>query len=270
MIPSGAQISISNIAWPAEAEEEALALVSDLGFRGLELAPGKVFSHRNALEEARSYRGAAEERGLEIVAFQAILFGDLDVALFGTDRQRRALAEHLAAIARLAGAAGAGACVFGAPGARRRNGLEEAKAFDQAAAFFDALAVDYEAEGVALAIEANAAHYDCDFLTHTEQAAALVKAVGRPGIRLQLDTGTLLLNGEPAEEIGRAAPWAAHFHASEPDLAPLASREHERFGEQLAAAGYRGWRSVEMRAGEDWQAAIRRAADVMAACYWQR
>ena len=129
MIPSGAQISISNIAWPAEAEEEALALVSDLGFRGLELAPGKVFSHRNALEEARSYRGAAEERGLEIVAFQAILFGDLDVALFGTDRQRRALAEHLAAIARLAGAAGAGACVFGAPGARRRNGLEEAKAF---------------------------------------------------------------------------------------------------------------------------------------------
>lgn len=269
MIPSAAQVSISNIAWPAESDEDALTLVSDLGFRGIELAPGRVFSGPNALEEARNYRSATENRGLNIVAFQAILFGDIDVALFGTGEQRRALAEHLGAIARLAGAAGAGVCVFGAPRARRRDGLQEAMAFDQAAAFFDALGAVYEAEGVVLAIEANAAHYGCDFLTHTEQAVNLVKAIDRPGIRLQLDTGTLLLNGEPAEEIGRAMPWAAHFHASEPDLMPLASREHAQFGEQLASSGYRGWRSVEMRASEDWKGAVRRAADIMAAWYSQ-
>ncbi|GAB5467476.1 MAG: hypothetical protein Kilf2KO_05060 [Rhodospirillales bacterium] len=261
--------SISNIAWPADSDEEALALARDLGFRGIELAPGKVFSGREALAEARRYRRHAQIYGLEIVAFQALLFGDLDVALFGSPAQRTALADHLSAIARLAGAAGAKACVFGAPKARLRGDLAPDAAFDQAASFFAALAGIYESEGVALAIEANAAHYGCDFLTHTEQAVALVKTVNRPGIRLQLDTGTLLLNDEPAEEIGRALPWAAHFHASEPNLLPLASPRHAEFGAQLAASDYRGWRSVEMRTTEDWEATMTQAKGVMTDCYSQ-
>lgn len=267
MMEQLARTSISNIAWPKEAEEEALQLIGELGFTGIELAPGKVFSSRMALGEGRDYRRQAADRGLEVVAFQALLFGDLDVALFGTAAQRDALAEHLSAIARLAGAAGAKACVFGAPKVRARHGLPENEAFEQAVAFFDALADIYEAEGVALAVEANAAHYGCDFLTHTEQAVALVKAVNRPGIRLQLDTGTLLLNDEAAEEIGKAVPWAAHFHASEPDLLPLASPRHKEFGAALGAAGYKGWRSIEMRTSEPWQRAIGRARDLMMDCY---
>ena len=48
---------------------------------------------------------------------------------------------------------------------------------------------------------------------------------------------------------------------------PLASERHQTFGRHLAAAGYHGWRSVEMRAADDWQQAIRDAADLMAASY---
>ncbi len=262
-----ARISISNIAWPKEADEEALRLVRDLGFAGVELAPGKVFSGRSALGEARDYRQHAAEYGLEIVAFQALLFGDLDVALFGTAAQRAGLAEHLCAIAKLAAAAGAKACVFGAPKVRARKGLSEPEAFEQAVAFFGDLAAAYEAAGVVLALEANAAHYGCDFLTHTNQAVALVKAVDRPGVRLQLDTGTLLLNDEAAEEISKAIPWAAHFHASEPDLLPLASPRHREFAAALASAGYGGWRSVEMRASEHWRDSIDRARDLMMDVY---
>ena len=267
MIPHDAQISISNIAWPGDADDEALKLVHELGFRGVELAPGKVFSHRDAVDEARKYRKYVEGRGLEVVAFQALLFGDYDFALFSMESQRQALADQLGAIARLAGIVGAKACVFGAPKARVRNGLDESKAFEEAVTFFDALGEVYEGEGVALAIEANAAHYGCDFLTHTEQALALVKAIGRPGIRLQLDTGTLLLNSESASVISHAVPWTAHFHASEPDLVPLENPRHAQFGEHLGSAGYEGWRSVEMRATEDWQASIRTAAGVMATHY---
>ncbi len=262
-----ARISISNIAWPKDADEEALTLISALGFTGIELAPGKVFSSPAALEEARRYRRHAADHGLEVVAFQALLFGNLDVALFGSAEQRSALAAHLSAIARLAAAAGAHACVFGAPKVRARNGLDEEEAFVQALDFFDRLAADYEAEGVALAIEANAAHYGCDFLTHTRDALALVKAVGRPGIRLQLDTGTLLLNDEAAEEIAKAVPWAAHFHASEPDLLPLASPRHGAFAAALRQAAYSGWRSIEMRASETWQQTIAEAHGLMMQAY---
>lgn len=267
VIPERARISISNIAWPAASDEQALDLVGGLGFRGVELAPGKVFSSAAALDEARAYRARLAERGLEVVAFQALLFGDIDVALFGEQPQRTGLAEHLSAIARLAGAAGARACVFGSPGARRRGALSEDAAFGQAVSFFAELAPRFEAEGVTLAVEANAAHYGCDFLTATDQARALVEAVNRPGIGLQLDTGTLLLNGEPPEAIERAVPVAAHFHASEPDLAPLASPAHAEFGARLRAGGYAGWQSVEMCACADWPDAIRRAAALMAEAY---
>ena len=53
----------------------------------IELAPGKVFSSRTALDEARRYRADAAARGLDVVAFQAILFGDLDKKRFLTAGQ---------------------------------------------------------------------------------------------------------------------------------------------------------------------------------------
>lgn len=122
---------------------------------------------------------------------------------------------------------------------------------------------------VALTFEANAANYGCKFVTHTDEAIALVKTVDRPGIRLQLDTGTIALNDEPESVIEAAAPLTGHFHSSEPDLVPVGSSrtDHRTLGRRLREAGYDGWRSVEMRACEDWQGAMRRAANVMAAAY---
>ena len=69
--------------------------------------------------------------------------------------------------------------------------------------------------------------------------------------------------------IGAAAPLTGHFHASEPDLAPLGSSrtDHRALGRRLRQAGYDGWRSAEMRASEDWRGAMRRAAEIMAAAY---
>ena len=264
-----APISISNIAWPKESDDEAIDLSRRLGFMGIELAPGKVFSSSNGLAEACAYRERLGELDLCIPAFQAIVFGVEDCALFGTDAQRANLSRHLEKVARLAGAAGAGACVFGAPKLRDPGELRPEAAFGQAVEFFAALAPAYEAEHCALTFEANAAHYGCKFVTHTDEAIALVKTVDRPGIRLQLDTGTIALNDEPESVIEAAAPLTGHFHASEPDLVPVGSSrtDHRALGRRLREAGYDGWRSVEMRACEDWQGAMRRAANVMAAAY---
>ena len=82
MIPHDAKISISNIAWPGNADDEALKLVHELGFCGIELAPGKVFSHRDAVDEARKYRKLVEDR--------RVLDGRFGVR--GTRRGRRRLA----------------------------------------------------------------------------------------------------------------------------------------------------------------------------------
>lgn len=262
------KLSVSNIAWPQEEDEAAIALAGALGFTGIELAPGKVFSGWSARDEARAYRRRLAERGLAIPAFQALTFGMSEMSVFGPKDARDRLADHLCVVARLAEAAGAGACVFGSPKLRDPGELSSEAAFDHAVDFFGALAPAFADAGVTLAFEANAAAYGCRFATHTLDAVALAKAVNAPGFGVQLDTGTILMNDEPVEVVGEAAPFAAHFHASEPLLATLASAaQHRALGARLNQTGYGGWRSIEMQAVPDWRGALRQAGDLFMAAY---
>ena len=265
------KISVSNIAWPQADEPEALKLALDLGFTGVEIAPAKSFG---SWKEATVARAGACRRelaamGLEVPALQGILFGLDDHRLFGTADERAKLKAHLEKLARIAGALGAGACVFGAPRNRDPGNQPADEAMTRAVEFFASVAPAYADEGSAIAFEANAALYNCRFVQRTEEAIALVRQVDRPGLRLQLDTGTIFINDEPRSIVEQAAPWAAHFHASEPRLAPVGSAgsDHGEIGRRLRATGFAGWRSVEMATAPDWRAALSGAASVMKAHY---
>ena len=227
--------AVSNIAWPAEADEEALTLASRLGFSGIELAPAKVFGplgevSRTALTD---YREALAARGLRIPALQAILFGVDDAHLFRSDAARECLLARLTRVAEVAGALEAGACVFGAPGLRDPGDLAQETALDIAAAFFARLAPRFADHGTTLAFEANPPIYDCRFVTRTREAMALVARVDTPGFGLQLDMGTVFANEEETETVVAAARACVHCHASEPRLVSprlgrLRPRPHRR------------------------------------------
>ena len=265
------RISISNIAWPQADEAEALKLAGELGFTGIEIAPAKIFGSWAAAtpERGAAYRRELAAMGFEVPAMQGILFGLDDHRLFGTAAERARLKGHLEKLALLAGALGARGCVFGGPRNRDPGDLPADRAMSAAVDFFSAVAPAFASEGSALAFEANAAMYNCRFVQRTEEAIELVERVDHPGLRLQLDTGTVFINDEPRDVVARAAPLAAHFHASEPRLAPVGSSgcDHAEIGWRLAATGYAGWRSVEMAIAPDWRAAMRGAAAVMKAHY---
>ena len=264
------RVSISNIAWPAEQDDEALMLVRDLGFSGVELAPRKVFGPLDQVSEAtlRAYRERCAAVGLAIPALQGLLFGVDGPALFGDDAGRDILRTALTDVARTARVLGAHACVFGAPKLRDPGAMDPAQAFDLAARFFRDVGAIYADEGTVLTFEANAQAYGCRFVTRTQEAIDFVTAVDSPGIRLQIDTGTMFMNGENPAVIARAVPVAGHFHASEPELAPVGtSGDHAPIAAALRAALYNGSRSVEMRAVTDWRESVTRAAGFMSAVY---
>jgi D-psicose/D-tagatose/L-ribulose 3-epimerase len=264
-------VSISNIAWPQADEPEALKLALELGFSGIEIAPAKTFGSwaDTTVERAQAYRRDLDGMGLAVPAMQGILFGLDDHRLFGTADERAKLKAHLEFLARIAGALGARACVFGGPRNRDPGALSADEAMARAVEFFAAVAPAYANEGSAVAFEANAAIYNCRFALHTAEAIELARRVGHPGVRIQLDTGTIFLNDEPRDVVGEAAAWAAHFHASEPKLAPVGSvgSDHAAIGRRLKATSYAGWRSVEMATAPDWRGALRGAAAVMKANY---
>lgn len=267
--------AISNIAWGAEHDGEALDLAAELGFAGIEIAPGKVFGPLDAMDTSapRRYRQELAARGLVVPALQAILFGATDAHLFTSPEARSRLRERLEAVAALAGELEAGACVFGAPKLRDPGEMPADDAWRTAAAFFADLAPRFAERGTSLCFEANPPIYDCRFVTGTLEAIALVEVVGREGFDLQLDMGTVFANAEADEVVERAGGIARHCHVSEPGLAPLGtapSADHARTGRALAASGYGGWISVEMRAVDDRPGAMRRAAALVAEHYGGR
>jgi len=264
--------AVSNLVWPDTDRDTAPAVASSLGFRALELAPVKAWG---AWEEAMPADAAALRRRfadqqLEIAALQGICHGVEGLALFGPAAARRRLADHLRRVAEFAAACGGVPCVFGAPRIRDPGDLAPEAAMEQAAEFFAAVAPTYHACGSCLSFEANPAEYGCRFATRTAEAAELVRRVDHPGFGLQIDTGGIMMNGEPSDSLDGILPLAVHVHVSEPNLAvpvPNRAAAHRPIAAALRGAGYAGWLSAEMRMVPDWRAALAAAAALLGELY---
>lgn len=250
------RVAASQLAWHPAEEAGIADLFGRLGVTGVELAPTKVFAApaEAAPDEVRRYRASWNDRGVEVVAMQALLFGHPEFALFGTDADRERMGDYLARIIALGGALGAGALVFGSPGNRRRGELAREAALEIASAFFRRMGEVAADHGTILCIEPNPPHYACDFVTTVAEGAELVDRVAHPGFGLHLDAGGMTLNGEtPADVVPPALSRVRHFHVSEPQLAPIGEggTDHAAMADALRGAGYAGWVSVEMKpAGE--------------------
>ncbi len=264
-------LSVSNIAWPGEVEEQALALVRNAGIVAVEVAPTRIWpewvgaSAAAAAEVARDFA----RRGFRVSSLQAILFGKPECKLFGSNQERQSLSDHLALCADLASGLGAGKLVFGAPKNRVLCGKSEADAFDIACEFFSTMGAYFETRGLCLCLEPNPPQYGCEFVIDSFHASRLVRAVDSVGFRLHLDTGCMRLAGEdPVRAIRAHADILRHFHVSEPFLGSLEdSTAHLAVGKALEEVGYSNWLTLEMRATDRPLEALATALDILVRGY---
>jgi sugar phosphate isomerase/epimerase len=271
-LPSKLELSVSNIAFPAGKLEEALALLSQLDIDTLEVAPHNVFGRWDVSgAEIDAFRKRLADAGMRCIALQGITFGAGAAHLFASADRREALYRHLVLIAKMAGRLGAGASVFGAPRLRDPGDLEPEQARAIAVDFLRRIGRIFASEGTTLSFEPNSRHYACRFVTTTTEAIDLMKEVDVPGTGLQIDTGTVFLENEEPDVLIQAAPYAAHAHVSEPDLAPVGSADvdHHSVSEALRKSGYAGSLSIEMKETSDWPSALRRAVSFTRETYWR-
>lgn len=255
-------LSVSNIAWPADQQQQAIDLLKSMGVTGVEIAPFNVFQTWDvSLDRIREFKARLDHAGMACPAFQGILFNVPGAHLFQSDESRSALRNHLIKIARMAGILGAQACVFGAPKVRDPGELDPDRAFDMAAEFLRTVGPIFASENSNLAFEPNAAAYACRFIRKTSEAIKLVQQVATAGIQLQIDTGTVLMEEEPPDVLSLATPYAAHAHISEPNLAPVGSSgcDHTPLARALRAGGYAGTISIEMKCTPAWRDDVRNA-----------
>lgn len=266
------RLAASNIAWEPAEDDAVAAILRARGFTGVEIAPTKRWPAPldATKQEIAAYRAEWEQRGLKIVAMQALLFGRPDLQLFGSNTIRRALAEYLDAIIELGHGLGATALVFGSPKNRHRGELPLDEALEIATGFFADLGARAAARDIVICIEPNPPEYGCDFITTTHEAVELCRRIDSPGVRVNGDVAAMSMAGEDvARMVQDSWRWFAHVHASEPSLAAVSDTQLQAAaGEALRASGYEGWVSIEMRGATGSSVeAVSRATDAVARLY---
>ena len=269
------KLAVSNIAWTANEEPEVAKLLQELGVKYVEIAPTKVWDDPvNATDQQiKDYLKFWQDHGIEVVAFQSMLFPRPDLKIFESDENRVETIDHLKKFIALAGKMKAGVMVFGSPKNRQRGEMPESEAQEIAKDFFGQLGDEAQKHGVRFCIEPNAPQYACDFVTTAKQGMEIVKSVNNPGFGLHLDIACMTLAGDdPAESIKQAGDLIQHFHISSPMLESVEERDdvhHKEAGEALRQIGYGNFVSIEMRPADEGQNAERvRTAVAMAKKYY--
>lgn len=266
------KFGMSNLAWPAEAEQDAFGLLTRAGFEGIEVAPTRI-ADWDSLTEAKTaeYRRRCHASGLRVSSLQAILFNRPDAQLLGDAGQFAVMSEHTRRIGGIAAALDAGVAVFGAPRNRSRLGLAQDAAMALAADRFAALGDIVAEAGLVIGIEPVPDYYGADFLTRAEEVAHLVERCDHRHVRAHLDCACIQLAGDDAAEaVRRYSKLMVHYHAAEPDLGPFATPkcDHAGVADALSRSDYDGWVVIEMKQQDtDALSAVRTATDFVNKTY---
>jgi len=246
------KLAISNIAWRDE-EEEISVILENLDIKGIEIAPRKISSKLPELlskKEMLNYKRFWKDKGINIIAMQALLYGKPDLKLFESSKIREKLYKYILNIISIANSLNVKIMVFGSPKNRKRNNLSLEEANNIAIPFFRKIGEAAHKNGIKFCIEHNPPEYDVDYIQTPLEALELVKKVNNPGFGLNIDTGGLILSNEGAETIIKCKNFISHFHISQPFLTSILEADintHKSFADALRKIGYSNWISIEMR-----------------------
>lgn len=243
------KLSISNIAWNKENDDEMYSFLSSIGFMGLEIAPTRIWPERpyDQIAQALEYKNRLyNQYGLAVSSMQSIWYGKQE-CIFGSQEERNSLIEYTKKAFEFSNALGCNNLVFGCPRNRMIPDASKYHIENIAIDFFGRLSEMAIQNGVVLAIEANPTIYNTNYLNYTEEAYDLVKNINQRGLGLNYDLGTVIYNEENVEDIRKYISAVNHIHVSEPRLAVVDFRNiHYKLYNSIKCLGYGNFVSIEM------------------------
>src|SRR6185503_12888079 len=183
------------------------AFAAELGYAGLEVAPFTLGenTYRMPAAERAALRRAVKDAGIAVSGLHWLLVAPAGLSITSADRAvwertvdvMRRLVEFCAELE-------GSYLVHGSPAQRRiGNGADRAEAAKRGEAAWAAIADDAAKAGVAYCVEPLAAP-DADFVNTLDEAAALVRRIGKPALKTMLDTSSAgLTEKEPVADLVR-------------------------------------------------------------------
>ena len=246
------RISISNIAWDKQDDEQVYKMLQAHDIHELDVAPARIFNKPMEVskEQGQEFMKLLETYGLRTVGMQSLLFGTNGLALFGDEVTRNATIEHLKQMMDYAQKIGVTRLVFGSPKNRLIKGLSQGTVNQLCYEVFNELGDYAVVKGLYFCIEPNPINYGADFVTNTMEGIQLVKRINNPGFRLHMDLGTMIMNNEDIEKVVTAGIGVTeHVHLSHPNLEQVIGYEeiHQRLYKALMNSNYSGTIAIEMK-----------------------
>ncbi len=243
------KFSISNIAWDKSDDFAMYSFLQKNGIDGIEIAPSRLFENPyENLEQAQLYAQMLKNRfGLEISSMQSIWFGKTE-NIFDS-KQAEYLLDYTKKAMDFADAMGIKNMVFGCP--KNRN-MPLGSTEDDVVGFFRQLGEYAQMRNTVLALEANPVIYNTNFLNYTKDTFEFCKKIDSPGVKVNVDFGTILYNNENPYLIKTYKNLVNHIHLSVPHLEYVEKhKQHETLKKVLDKIDYDGYLSIEMKNQND-------------------
>lgn len=245
------KLSISNIAWPIEYNNEVYRLMCKYGFKGLEIAPGKVIKELYVKNQIEKDQLLSCLKGFNIrpVAMQSLLFGTQGMILFEDETSRQKLLQFLKQAIDWAQYFGIEALIFGSPKNRIMPDPTNNELWVIAEMIFKEIGEYSLNKGVRFCLEPNPQIYGTNFLNTTCEAIDFVKRVNSNGLFVNLDIGAVIYNKEDVHAIvnTETIKYIGHVHISEPNLVQIKEYDYQIIiRDLLKKLNYKDYISIEM------------------------
>lgn len=217
------QLSISNIAWDVKDDLKVAQILNKHDVKYIDLAPSKYFKDfkEATITEIEQVKDIWKKQGISVYGMQSLMFGTKDLNLFGDNLVQSIMLDHLSSVCRIGDLLDARYLVFGSPKNRDCSVVEDDNREGIALDFFYRLGEIAKHYNVTICLEPNPELYGANFLTTTQDTYDFVSKLNHPNIRMQLDTGTMLVNQEAASVIEQVKAMIGHVHLSQKHLTVL-------------------------------------------------
>jgi D-psicose/D-tagatose/L-ribulose 3-epimerase len=230
------------------------AFAAELGYAGLEVAPFTLGEHayRMAPAERAALRRSAKDAGVAVSGLHWLLVAPPGLSITSADRAVwDRTVEVMRRLVELCAELGGDYLVHGSPAQRRISDAgDRAEAAKRGEAAWAAVADDAAKARLVYCVEPLAAP-DADFVNTLDEAAALVRRIGKPALKTMLDTSSAGLTEKEsvAELVRRWMPTDLIAHVQFNDRNRRGPGEGaDKFApvvRALNATGYKGWIAME-------------------------
>lgn len=242
------KVTASNIAWQATDDTKMYEFFKNNYIHGIEIAPTRIFENNPYDNQAAiiEYKNNLKQNyQLEVVSMQSICFGKNE-AIFNTEIERNDLKNYIYKAIIFAEKLNCKNLVFGCPKNRVIGENQEQLAIN----YFTAIGNFAAKHQTTFAFEPNPVIYGTNFINTTEQAFDLIKNCNTPGLKVNLDLGTIIYNQEDLQIIEENCHLINHVHISEPYLEFVTAKNiHLDLAKILKKCQFKNYVSVEMKSG---------------------